>query len=181
MKTKLAMAHHLFVYTNGMNRLDVKPKEFVCPVCGKKFLRLVSQTQTPDPACSRICGASKRRGADHPMWRGGRLVLRSGYVRVQIPDGRVLLEHRWVMEQKIGRPLLRNEVVHHINGVRHDNRVENLRLLKANEHQGHHHKGTRRAPLNCCVCGETAKARGLCEAHYKRLRRRGILTPLWTR
>lgn len=52
---------------------------------------------------------------------------------------RTVLQHRHFMEAHIGRPLLRDEVVHHKNGVRHDNRIENLELMTPSHHIRTHH------------------------------------------
>ncbi len=47
-------------------------------------------------------------------------------------------EHRLLMEAHLGRPLGRNEAVHHINGNGHDNRIENLRLMSTSDHMRMH-------------------------------------------
>jgi hypothetical protein len=69
-----------------------------------------------------------------------------GYIGIYMPfhpnaasDGYVM-EHRLVMERCIGRYLCENEVVHHINYNRSDNRIENLKLMTASEHMSLHMK-----------------------------------------
>ena len=67
---------------------------------------------------------------------------RSGYVWVKAPDNPMAMingyvaEHRLVMSQAIGRPLEKFENVHHVNGVRDDNRLENLELWNTYQPSG---------------------------------------------
>lgn len=90
-----------------------------------------------------------RSGPGHvKKWKGGRHVTKDGYVYVYMPEhphavyGRYILEHRLVMEQNLGRYLDDNEVVHHKNGIRQDNRIENLIVFRTNgEHLKHELKG----------------------------------------
>lgn len=85
-----------------------------------------------------------KRGADHPQWGGGRFTHKTGYVMMYCPDHPqsdvkgYLPEHRLIMEREMGRPLTRGEHVHHINGVKDDNRVENLVVLTKQEHHRLH-------------------------------------------
>lgn len=64
----------------------------------------------------------------------------NGYISIFI-DGRWIYEHKYIVEQFIGRELKKGEVVHHINGIKTDNRISNLMLFKnQKEHQKFHLK-----------------------------------------
>lgn len=91
----------------------------------------------------------KRGGVDNPFWKGGRRISTYGYVLVRIPGGGEVFEHRLVMAEAMGRELLSSEIVHHINGDKTDNRIENLEITSRKEHAKHHFPKGSRFGIHC--------------------------------
>lgn len=82
---------------------------------------------------------------------------RLGYLYFTVIEGgkrRTVYAHREVMEEHLGRKLLTSEVVHHKNGVKTDNRIENLEILSASDHSKEHAKPKTRVALKCSECGK---------------------------
>lgn len=74
----------------------------------------------------------------NPNWKGGRYIGSNGYVYA-LAAGKHQLEHRVIAAQMLGRPLLKQEVVHHKNHVITDNRPENLEIIPSqSEHMKRH-------------------------------------------
>jgi uncharacterized protein (DUF1330 family) len=86
-----------------------------------------------------------KKGYNHPNWKGGK-IKKDGYVMVRVNNHPFtnnrgyVKEHRLVMEKHLGRYLNKKEVVHHINGIRDDNKIENLMLFKNNQEHSKHHR-----------------------------------------
>lgn len=98
---------------------------------------------------------TKKSGADHGSWKGGRAMIGNGYIGVHVGNNHPLFsmanssgyvpEHRYVMAKSLGRALSRDETVHHINGDKTDNSIDNLQLRK-----GKHGNGI---VMCCAACG----------------------------
>lgn len=95
------------------------------------------------------------RGEHSSHWKGGRRIDCDGYVNIWLSEDdphrgmmrkgeNYVLEHRVVMARHVGRALDRHETVHHINGDRTDNRIENLQLRS-----GRHGRGVIHRCLDC--------------------------------
>jgi transposase-like protein len=97
----------------------------------------------------------KPGGSRHGAWKGGRILDPHGYVRVLLSHDHhytsmrtangYVLEHRLRMAEYLGRALLKNEDIHHINGDKTDNRIENLQLRIGSHGSRVHYK--------CADCG----------------------------
>lgn len=106
-----------------------------CKECNKPLGRNEGKKSINQRGYCQQCNSLER----HQAWAGGKSLNGDGYVVYRYAPGKTMLEHRYVMEQYLGRKLLNEESVHHINGVRNDNRIENLELWI-----GKHLKGIRK-------------------------------------
>ena len=103
-----------------------------CPACrAKSRCECGKQKQTKSATCSSCRSES---GEANSNWKGGRTRHKAGYVMVRAPghpragQSPYVFEHILVLEEILGRHLVECESVHHLNGIRDDNRPENLEL-----------------------------------------------------
>lgn len=111
-----------------------------CEYCGKE-MRL-KPSQAGIRYCSKLCDGLGRTKRPMERMHNGKAARqdRQGYVMVWQPDHPNKsfhgwqYEHRLVAEQTVGRYLRSDEHVHHINGVKHDNAIENLAVMDGVDH-----------------------------------------------
>lgn len=120
-----------------------------CPSCSQPRWVIAQKAKT-NPLC-KSCAAKLMSRELHSNWKGGRRLIPRGYIEIRLPSdhnfycmvnsGGYVYEHRLVMAQHLGRPLERWEFVHHRNGIRHDNNIDNLELTSNGAHLTQHNKG----------------------------------------
>lgn len=103
-----------------------------CPSCRGEQQKKTCKCGKPMYKNARTCSSCRINvGESNGNWKGGRTRQSKGYIYIAVDiEGRskYKLEHIVVMETHLGRALLQGENVHHINGIRDDNRLENLEL-----------------------------------------------------
>lgn len=121
-----------------------------CPICKKtRWTELRSHAVSMKIGTNDKCkGCNTKENSIN--WHGGNTIVK-GYHHIRLykgdpfyamtnnakgRSGSYVLEHRLIMAKHLGRLLLNSEVVHHINHIKDDNRIENLELMRASEHTG---------------------------------------------
>lgn len=110
----------------------------------RKKLSLSSTGRIKSEETRKKLSAAKS-GNKHHNWNGGIMTREGGRVFIRISKNIYKARARMVMEEKIGRRLTKNEIVHHINGDPSDDRVENLMITNRAVHVIGHHTGSKRS------------------------------------
>ena len=176
---------------------EVKPQKCKCGKCNQ--YTTIYKGKARDYVNGHNAYFIKRLGKSgptSPSWKGGRVKV-GKYWMVYQPDHLnsdkrgYVYEHRFVMSIHIGRPIWKYEVVHHINGNKIDNKIENLELIKSNsKHIKEKHLLKDKTNRFCCYCRNKTyttkkghekwyynltRDKWVCDKCYKRIKKGQIL------
>ena len=132
------------IQPKGKNSPYYKRVKVKCAFCGEILLKIPAHDKRAKHLfCNVECKSKWQRGMfgeDNPRWKGGRASDGKGYMMVMARDHPYannrgyVFEHRLVVEKELKRYLLPSEIVHHLNGIKTDNRIENLMAMNRNNH-----------------------------------------------
>jgi hypothetical protein len=119
-----------------------------CEKCGKpRWTEYIVRKHQPRNKICALCQskvAAKKRdfnGENNPRWNNGMRTDRDGYVFLYRPahpkaDSNGYVRRSWlILEEFLGRSILKGAIVHHVNGIKNDDRPENLQELFPSRHQ----------------------------------------------
>lgn len=109
---------------------------YTCSSCGEKF-HGARHGNTGYKFCSQSCSKSFMKGSNSLAYKDGSTINSAGYKCIKVGD-KYLYEHRLIIEEHIGRKLTVNEVVHHKDGDKLNNSIENLQIMDKKEHDRLH-------------------------------------------
>ena len=122
--------------------------DFKCPNCGKhRSLKASDRNRKNFTGLCKPCYLKNTRGEKHGKWKGGKFIDKFGYMLIlkrdhPLADGYgYIREHRLVASNKWGVKSLIGMVVHHKDGDRLNNNIENLQIMSMGDHSRLHFKG----------------------------------------
>jgi len=153
-----------YTASKGITFIRTKPKSgssFICKTCGETFYRHPCEIKKGrvnycSVKCRKLGNYNPyKKGILSSNWKGGttrigKYIYIKSYDHPNKNSDEYVAEHRLVMEKFLKRYLTTNENVHHRNGIKHDNRLENLEVVTHSNHYGE---------VNCPYCQNKFKVK----------------------
>jgi hypothetical protein len=137
-RTKDTKYNYWTLLGNEEKRGDEVYVECKCDCGTIKFVNFKSIIKNLSKSCGCYRNTLYKRtkfGSGNTNWKGGKVIDSHGYIEIR-HNNKYVKEHRYVYEQHYGITLTPNQNIHHINGDRLDNRIENLELWDTSQPKG---------------------------------------------